>query len=351
MRVIVVGATGNVGSSVVAGLAEQGEITSMLGIARREPDWTVPNTEWAELDIGKTGRAELVRRFRGADVVIHLAWMFQPTHNVVTTWRINVLGGIRVFDAVAAAGVPALVYASSVGAYSPGPKDEPVDEGWPTHGWPTAAYCREKAYLERYLDGFERANPEVRVVRLRPGVIFKRESASQQRRLFAGPLLPNRLVHPKLLPFVPDLPGLRFQALHTADVAAAYQLAAVQDVRGAFNLAAEPVVDGRMLAALFGARTVSLPSWPVRAALAGAWHLHLVPASPPLFDAVLRLPIMSTARARDELGWAPECSAADAIAEFVDGLRAGAGMGTPPLAPRVPGGRLAELRAGVGRRP
>lgn len=36
--------------------------------------------------------------------------------------------GIR---AVAEAGVPALVYASSVGAYSPGPKDRSVDESWP----------------------------------------------------------------------------------------------------------------------------------------------------------------------------------------------------------------------------
>jgi len=56
---------------------------------------------------------------------------------------------VRVFDAVAAARVPALVYASSVGAYSPGPKDVPVAESWPTHGWPEASYTREKAYAER----------------------------------------------------------------------------------------------------------------------------------------------------------------------------------------------------------
>ena len=82
--------------------------------------------------------------------------------------------------------MPALVYASSVGAYSPGPKDRAVDEGWPTHGWPGASYTREKAYLERVLDAFEARHPGVRVVRMRPGFIFKRESAHEQRRIFGG---------------------------------------------------------------------------------------------------------------------------------------------------------------------
>jgi nucleoside-diphosphate-sugar epimerase len=247
--------------------------------------------------------------------------------------------------------VPALVYASSVGAYSPGPKDRAVAEDWPTDGWPTAGYTREKAYLERSLDAFERAHPEVRVVRLRPGFIFKRESASQQRRLFIGPLLPNKLVRPGLVPVVPDLPGLRFQALHTADAGQAYRLAALSEVRGAFNIAAEPVVDAAMLADILGARTVAVPLWPVRTALWLAWQLHLVPASPYLFDAFLRLPIMDITRARTELGWSPRYSSREALEEFLGGLRDGAGMSTPPLAPKVPGGRAHELGTGVGVRP
>ena len=53
--------------------------------------------------------------------------------------RTNVEGSRRVFAAVAAAEVPALVYASSVGAYSAGPKDKRVDESWPVDGIPTSA--------------------------------------------------------------------------------------------------------------------------------------------------------------------------------------------------------------------
>jgi UDP-glucose 4-epimerase len=349
MRVVILGATGNVGTSLVQSLAADPTVTSVLGLARRLPAWQAPKTEWAAADIA---RDDLRPHLRGADAVVHLAWLLQPSHDPVTTWRVNVEGSDRVLRAVRDAEVPALVYASSVGAYSPGPKDRPVDEAWPTHGWPTGGYTREKAYLERMLDAFEREHPDRRVVRLRPGFIFKRESAVQQRRLFIGPLLPQRAARRQLVPAVPDLPGLRFQALHAADAAEAYRLALVRPVRGAFNLAADPVVDPARLAELLEARTVRVPTAALRAGLAAAWWLHLVPASPYLFDAVVRLPIMDTTRARTELGWSPRYGALDALAAFLEGLRAGEGMATPPLSP-ASGGRLRarELGTGVGRRP
>lgn len=333
LRVVVTGATGNVGTSVVQALSDDPRVTSVLGIARRIPGWQPEGTGWLAVDIDPGG-PELVPHFTGADVVVHLAWKFQPTHDPVTTWRTNVLGSIRVFEAAAEAGVGALVHASSVGAYSPGPKDRPVEESWPTHGWPGAAYCREKAYLERVLDAYEQRHSAMRVVRMRPGFLFKRESASQQRRIFAGRLLPAQLIRPSLVPAVPDLPGLTFQALHTDDAAAAYREAVARPVRGAFNLAADPPLDATVLAGILEARPLRMPLPPVRAALAAAWRLRLVPASPDLFDAVLRLPLMDSSRARAELDWEPRRTAVEAVQEFLDGLHAQAGMDTAPLASR-----------------
>jgi nucleoside-diphosphate-sugar epimerase len=347
MRVVIVGATGNIGTSLVEVLATDEQIDAIVGIARRPPRWRPPKTTWVQAD---TSSDALETHFAGADAVAQLAWIFQPTHDELATWRNNVLGTIRVFEAAARAGVRALVYASSVGAYSPGPQDRGVDESWPTHALPTAAYGREKSYLERVLDGFEHENPDMRVVRLRPGFIFKRESASEQRRLFAGPLLPTALVRPGLLPVVPDLPGLRLQALHSLDAAQAFRLAIVRPVRGAFNVAADPVLDSRTLGELLGARPIKLPLRPIRAALAAAWNVHLLPASPTLMDLALSLPVMDTARARTELGWHPAHTSLDAIREFLDGLRNRGGMDTPPLEPFA-GGRLRakEFATGVGQ--
>ncbi len=349
-RIVVTGASGNVGTSVIEALGADPRVESIVGVVRRRPTVSYPKVRWAEVDLGRNNPAALDAAIAGADVVIHLAWLFQPARDPEVTWRTNVLGSLRVFEAAARHGVLALVHASSVGAYSPGPKDREVDESWPTHGWPAAAYTREKAYLERALDAFEAAHPDVRVVRMRPAFLFKRESASEQRRLFAGPFLPNRLVRPGLIPVVPDLPGLRVQALHTDDAAQAYRLAALGEARGAFNLAAGPVVDAALLADVLGARVVRLPVWAVRGPLVAAWRLHLAPASPDLFDATLRMPLMDTTRARTELGWAPTHDAAEVVAEFLAGLRDGAGAATPPLTPKVPGGRLHEVGTGAGSR-
>ncbi|WP_282692376.1 NAD-dependent epimerase/dehydratase family protein [Streptomyces sp. CC208A] len=336
LRVVVTGATGNVGTSVVRALAREPEVGSVLGVARRLPGLELPGVEWATADLSKDGdEPRLDRYVADADAVVHLAWRFNPTHDPVKTWATNVLGSLRVCDAVAAARVPVLVCASSVGAYSPGPEGgAPVSEAWPTHGWPDAAYSREKAYVERVLDTFERDHPQTRVVRMRPAFLFKEEAASEQRRIFAGRFLPGQLVRPDLLPVLPELSGLRFQVLHTDDAADAYVRAVLRDVRGAFNLAAEPVVDAALLGELFGARPVRVPAGAVRGALAAAWHLRLAPASPGLFDLLRHIPVMSTERAREDLDWEPTASSVEALEAFLRGVRSGAGDDTAPLAGR-----------------
>ncbi|MFI6602461.1 NAD-dependent epimerase/dehydratase family protein [Nonomuraea sp. NPDC050536] len=347
MHVVVIGATGNVGTCVIRALAEDPAVTSVLGLARRLPSWRPPKTTWQAADVICD---DLVPHLRGADAVIHLAWLFQPTRDPLVTWRANVLGSLRVFDAVSAAGVGALVYASSVGAYSPGPKDRRVTEDWPTNGWPTAAYGREKAYVERALDVFERDHPGIRVVRLRPGFIFQQAAATEQRRLFVGPFLPHRLVLPGLIPMVPDTPGLVFQAVHGEDIGQAYRLAVTRPVNGAFNIAAEPVIDPRTLAELLKARLIPVPRLLLRGAASAAWHLRLIPSAPELVDMVLRLPLMDTTRAQQELGWSPRHTAVEALQALLEGTRTGADLDTPPLSARTTGpARVRELITGIGR--
>ncbi|MBE8518745.1 NAD-dependent epimerase/dehydratase family protein [Amycolatopsis sp. H6(2020)] len=338
MRIVVTGATGNIGTGVVRALSADPQVEAIVKLARRPAEGVVP----ADVE-----RADLVPLFRGADAVVHLAWLFQPTRRPERTWRANVLGSMRVFEAAAAAGVPKLVYTSSIGAYSPRQDDEPVTEEWPTHGWPGAAYTREKAYLERYLDAFEGRHPKLEVVRMRPGFVFQRSAATEQRRLFAGPFVPGSLV--RLLPVVPDIRGLRFQIVHTDDLADAVRRAVTRPVRGAFNIATGPVVDPRFAADLLGARTIPVPAPAVRAAVDAAWRLHAIPATPGLFDAVMRLPVMDTSRAESELDWQPVRDAAATLKEFLAGLREGAGADTSPLAPDRH--RLHEISTGVGRKP
>jgi nucleoside-diphosphate-sugar epimerase len=350
MRVVVIGATGNAGTSVLEALSREDRVKEVVGVARRVPKAAFPKVSWRSADIADPN-TDLVALMRGADCVVHLAWLIQPSRDESITHATNVQGSQRVFDAAARAGVPAIVYASSVGAYAPGPKDRPVDESWPTTGIPSSFYARHKAAVERILDSFEAVNPEIRVVRLRPGLIFKRDAATGIRRLFAGPFLPSPLVRRELIGVIPRHPRLVFQAVHSFDVGEAYRLAIVRDdARGAYNVAADPVLDPQELGRILGARTVPVPAKLLRAAAEVTWRLRLQPTSPGWLDMGLAVPVMDTSRARDELGWTPRHSAADALLELIDGMREGAGVATPPLSPQTTApARVREVLTGVGR--
>ena len=348
MRIVVTGASGNVGTSVLRALAAEDLVKSVVGVARRRPEGTFPKTTWIEADVS---RDDLEPSLRGADAVVHLAWLIQPSRDEAKMRATNVDGSARVFEAAVRAGVCRLVYASSVGAYSPGPKDRAVDETWPTDGIASSYYSRHKAEVERILDHFEARNPDVRVVRLRPGLIFKREAASEIRRLFAGPLMPGFLARPSLIPIVPDVPRLRFQAVHSYDAGEAYRLAVTRDVSGAFNVAAEPVLDPRELGRLLGARPVPMPARLLRGAAALTWRLRLQPAPEGWIDMALAVPIMDTSRARRELGWTPHYTAGEALLDLLAGFRAGSGADTPPLDPDAGGpARTKEFATGIGAR-
>ena len=330
-------------------LADEPAVDSVLGIARRIPAADFPKTEWRQADIART---PLRPHFQGADAVIHLAWLIQPGRDKQTLRAVNVDGSARVFASAAAAGVPTVVYASSIGAYAPGPKDRGVDESWPTTGITSSFYARHKAEVERLLDRFEDEHPATRVVRLRPGLIFKREAASGIRRLFAGPLLPSALVQRRLIPVVPKHPRLVFQAVHSYDVGEAYRLATVNDdARGAFNIAADPVLDPEELGRILGARPVSVPGGLLRGGAALSYRLRLQPSEPGWVDMAFAVPVMDTTRARTELGWQPERSSGEALLDLLEGLREGAGLDTPPLEPGGAGPlRAREFASGVGAR-
>ncbi len=175
-------------------------------------------------------------------------------------------------------------------------------------------------------------------MRLRPALIFKREAATGIRRLFAGPLLPSPLVRPSLLPLLPLPAGLRVQGVHSADVGEAYRLAATDErARGAYNVAAEPVLDARSLARALDARAVRVPVPVVRVAADLSWRLRLQPTPAGWLDMGMAVPLMDSSRIRDELGWAPRHGADEALLELLAGIRESAGAPTPPLDPRAGG--------------
>jgi nucleoside-diphosphate-sugar epimerase len=305
----------------------------VLGVARRLPPdpagaLGVSKVSWHAADIG-TDPLDMVA---GADVVVALAWKIQPSRDEEEMRNTNVVGTRRVAEAVAAHDVPALVYASSVGAYAPHPKQGRADETWPATGIDSSTYSRHKAEVEAVLDRFQSEHPGIRVVRMRTSLVFQRGAASEVHRLFFGRLLPWHL--PRLLRWVPDVATLQFQAAHADDIAAAYLAAITSDVEGPFNVAAEPVLTPQVISALVEGRTLPMPEGVLRAAASLAYWTRLQPSEPGWLDMATKTPLMDTTRARERLGWRPRRSSIDALRELLDGIGEGAGDETVPLQPR-----------------
>ncbi|HLL69156.1 MAG TPA: NAD-dependent epimerase/dehydratase family protein [Micromonosporaceae bacterium] len=334
MRIVVVGASGNAGTALLRRLQRESDV-EIVGVARRPPESAqapYDAVRWHHCDIGTPGAVPgLQALFTGADAVVHLAWQIQPSHDQAVLHRTNVGGSRAVIEATVRAGVPALVYASSVGTYAPGPKDRFVDETWPATGVPGSSYSRDKAEVEALLDRAEAEHPELRVVRLRPALIFQHDVGTEIMRYFVGPFVPVGLLRYQRLPLVPANRRLRLQAVHADDVADAYARALLGDARGAFNIAADPVLTPRLAASEFSGRRVPVPDALLKVAANLSWRARLQPVDPGWVDLALSAPLMATGRAQRELGWTPSVDAVSALRDLFAGMAARAHTESPAL--------------------
>jgi nucleoside-diphosphate-sugar epimerase len=350
MRIVVTGASGNVGTALLRRLGGEGHDITALSRRPPPPDPPYDAASWVPVDLTSAGVHELTSLFAGAAAVVHLAWGFQPSHNVEHLHRLDVEGTRTVVRAAQAAGVAHLVHQSSVGAYSPG--NGPVDESWPTDGIGSLAYSRHKVAAERILDEHERMHPDgPAVARMRPALIVQRESGSELLRYGLPPYVPAAVL--RHVPVLPLDRSLVVPLVHADDVADAIARVLERRATGPFNLAADPPVTRDVIAAALGARPLHVPRQVLRAVVDVTWRLRLQPLDPGWLDLAFAVPLLDSGRARRELGWAPRIPADAALAEVLAGMADRAATTSPVLRRRSVAAELVATVRGhpIDRRP
>lgn len=335
-RIVITGASGNVGTALLRRLTADDSDYEIVGISRRRPpsDDLYRYAHWHELDLADPGvELELLKVFRGAACVVHLAWGFQPTRNRRYLDAVGVNGSAAVLSAAHNAKVPHLLHMSSVGTYAAGRYGQKVDETFSTAGIPSSAYSRAKSAVEHMLDGYEGHNPGgVGIIRMRPGFILQRDAALGLRRY----TLPA-YVDPRWVGWLPLLPldrSLSVSIVHADDVADACVKAIERRALGPFNLAAEPPVGRDDIAKALRARPIHVPSPLLGLLVAASWRARLQPLDRGWLDMAFSLPLLDTDRARNVLGWSPRWSSEAALADLVDGFLHTWGTQSPVLRAR-----------------
>ncbi|MFY1688659.1 NAD-dependent epimerase/dehydratase family protein [Plantactinospora sp. WMMB782] len=336
MRVAITGATGNVGTALLRRLAREPDV-EVVGIARRcpEPDAGQPYgvVRWHAADLGDPACLHpLAERLAGVDAVVHLAWQVQPGQQPARLRQLNLGGSRHVLNAMLAAGVPKLVHASSIAAYAPGPADRRVDEDWPVTGVGRSGHGVDKAAVEAMLTDAERDYPVLRVTRLRTAPVLRGDAGAAGIRHLLGRFTPVPVLRPGRLPVVPRHRRLRVQVVHADDAAEAYLRAVRSDRTGAFNIAAEPAVDGALLATELGGWAVPVPLGLLRLLTRAAGRAR--PAAPDegWAEPGAAVPLLDCSRAERELGWRPRRDAREALRQMLAGTATGPGTASPGTA-------------------
>ena len=319
LTVAVTGPTGTFGFGLVPLLQADDRVARITGIARRPFDpaaygWTKMTYRRGDV----RDPAALRDAFAGADVVVHLAFLVTGASARETIRAVNVEGTLNAFRAAAQARARRFVYSSSVAAYGFHP-DNPVGmtEEWPVRPARRLFYAQEKAELEQLLQ-VEAARSRLALYLLRPSIVVGPHAVGAKNPL-PGPLaaLARRLAGQAgriRVPVPVVVPVLPLQLVHEEDVGRALlQCVVAAGPPGAYNIAGDGIVSAADLARELGMRPLSLPAGPAHAAARALAALPFLPPMAEWVEAASHPAIMDTSRAKQELGWAPRFTGAEAL--------------------------------------
>jgi UDP-glucose 4-epimerase len=306
--VLVTGAAGFIGKSLIAELARDKSINSeIVALDMRDVSShdRLPNVTYVTGDIRDPALKEIFAE-HAPRTVVHLASIVAVGGDPQRDWEIDVLGTKNVLLASLNAGVEHLIVTSSGAAYGYHADNPiPLSEDDPLRGNEDFPYARNKREVEEMLTEWHELYPAIEQTVFRPCTVL-------------GPTTNNQITAMFERPVVMGLTGTStpFSLIADTDVVDALVKAVRQPKPGIYNLSSDGFLSLRDIARLNHKPYFAIPPAILKAAL---WLLHalrITELTPGNVKFIQYRPVLSNEKLKSEFGFTPQHNAAEVFERY-----------------------------------
>ncbi len=132
-----------------------------------------PKTEFERVDVRDRGAVHSALQRANPDVLVHLAFILNPSHDEGFMYEVDVNGTHNVLEAAAEVGIGQVLVTTSAVAYGAFPDNpNPITEDHPVRGVARFSYARDKTESDRIVQLWALQHPDVITTIVRPCIVF-----------------------------------------------------------------------------------------------------------------------------------------------------------------------------------
>jgi UDP-glucose 4-epimerase len=297
MRYVITGGSGYIGSRLVDLLERRDDTEKIVICDVAPPKGYRPHTEFERLDVRDRAAVSAVLDRVRPDVLVHLAFILNPSHDEELAYNVDVNGTHNVLEAAGQAGTSQVLVTTSgvaYGAFADNPV--PLTEDDPVRGVAGFTYARDKTESDRLCQLWAATHPERVMTIVRPCIVF-------------GPNVDNYLVRLwTKQPFAVDVGTIDrdIQFVHEEDVVEGITALLLGRHAGAYNVAGDGLMTNRECAELIGTPVRKMPLWLYRRLAAFMWKIRQSEVPPGGIEFAIHSWLLSNEKLKRTTGWQPK---------------------------------------------
>ncbi|HEY0890404.1 MAG TPA: NAD-dependent epimerase/dehydratase family protein [Nocardioides sp.] len=306
--VLVTGVSRDLGRKFARAAAEHPRVARVIGVDVVPPRGDVGGMSFVRADIRNPVIAKVIAK-EDVDTVVHMSVISTPgsTGGRNMMKELNVIGTMQLLAACQKApSVQNLVVKSTTTVYGASNRDPAMfTEDMEPRRAPRSGYAKDVAEIEGYVRGFARRRPDVNVTLLRCANVI-------------GPSVVSPLASYLRMPAIPTVLGFdpRLQVLHERDLLGVLGHAVSAGRPGTYNIAGDGVLTLSQIVRRLQRPTVPLPGFAL-GGLGGALRsARIADFSPEMRSLLTYGRGVDTTRMKDELGFTPRYTTAEALDDF-----------------------------------